>query len=63
MVTRKLPANYEEPIYVEGFLHNLAMTQSELDYGYSSNHLPKTSGQSRSVESSFDLAKQSGSDN
>jgi len=58
MANRKLPANYDEPIYVKGFLHHLVVKQPKLDYGYSSNHVPHTSGKSRAIKSSFDLAKQ-----
>lgn len=57
MVNRKLPENYEVEIYVDGFLHNRARSQSKLAYGYSTNHLPRTSGLSRIIESSYDVAK------
>jgi hypothetical protein len=54
MAERKLPEGFVEKTYVEGFLNDGKVR--ELDYGYTPNHLPETSGKKRVIKASFDLA-------
>ena len=40
MADRKLPPNYDEILFVDGFLHNRAINEVSLNYGYSGTMFP-----------------------
>ncbi|HWY62735.1 MAG TPA: hypothetical protein VNW15_12615 [Rhizomicrobium sp.] len=54
MSGRDLPAEFHQTKYIDGFLHDRALKEGELKYGYCTNHLPETSGRSREMASVLD---------
>lgn len=57
MNRRKLPEDFERDPYLRGYLHQLVESGDFPEYGYQTNHLPKTTNKPRAIESGFSLAK------
>lgn len=58
MNNRKLPDDFNEPLYIEDYLHKLALEGKHVTHIPRESKLPKIKGETRYILSMFELAMQ-----